>query len=398
MINSLGYVYAVGDLSYTIKSVSLNEPDPVSEEGMLVSSSRLQGRYDAIVKQYGKTILAKIDSNVDQLAKLPNEQEVSRLVSEIVFLIDMFSGAVSPRFAQAAQGESLRYFDDILRAENSKFKKSIEMDQKTYDNIKLISQWDETFFSRHFQEVSAWFQAQFAPGKAYSRYAKGRIEKADDDPAFFGIVGRVNDNEYRSVMADQSSGFTRSYGSGTVWETHGVTIIKVIAVIDHRTTEMCKQMHGTTFEIQEVLEHYEQVLHKTSPEAFLRGNSWLSHNAKDGVHIARGAERIPVTAGMSSSSVLKSGVALPPYHAGCRTGTEVDFTSSTTQIGGNGSMDTDSSPTARKPNRKIDPLLAATTAAALAVSGTDRKPGESDIKPTRPSGVILEADLTDGEE
>ncbi len=102
---------------------------------------------------------------------------------------------------------------------------------------------------------------------------------------------------------------TRSRESGRVdgYERAGVEYLQIRAVLDHRTSCICRNLHGRIIEVDKARRLRARLMDAKSPEDVKEIAPWVPC---DGVKGKR-------------SSELPEHLALPPYHFGCRTRTVV---------------------------------------------------------------------------
>lgn len=118
----------------------------------------------------------------------------------------------------------------------------------------------------------------------------------------------------------------------------GIERYRIEAVLDERTTDICRFLHGKSFSVRRGLEAFEKV--EANPDAIKELSPWV-HEATSGrsgrkaLYVERGGERVAITevtrsaAGsrddrgefarsLSERQLTNLGVSLPPFHGMCR--------------------------------------------------------------------------------
>ena len=145
---------------------------------------------------------------------------------------------------------------------------------------------------------------------------------------------------YWEVVAGSFVSRGRSFAQLSSYAEAGIDRYIIEAVLDERTTEICRFLDGKTFSVQTGLQTFEQV--EANPDSAKELNPWV----RDGVdakgrqvmYVDRGGstrrvaivdrpglgtrdERGSYSAGLSTSRLQDIGVSFPPYHGLCRTTT-----------------------------------------------------------------------------
>lgn len=98
--------------------------------------------------------------------------------------------------------------------------------------------------------------------------------------------------------------------------TAGVEVYRIDAVLDERTSEICRLMNGKEFSVPLGLEQRDKVLNSVTPGGVKAAAGWMSAgDASQKFGISAGA--LPSTA--TATAMAEGGLAFPPYHFHCRT-------------------------------------------------------------------------------
>lgn len=98
---------------------------------------------------------------------------------------------------------------------------------------------------------------------------------------------------------------TREMGRVSAYERGGIEYAEVRAVLDHRTTEICRHMHGRRIKVKELVTVRDALMNNEDPEAVRDITPWPS------------AKQVSET----KTKDLPQGAKMPPYHFNCRTRT-----------------------------------------------------------------------------
>lgn len=112
-----------------------------------------------------------------------------------------------------------------------------------------------------------------------------------------GVVD--GDAQYWSDLADHTVTKAREIGRVSGFEEAGITEVVVRAVMDERTSAVCRSLNGRVFPVADLVEQRDRILTANSPDALRAAAAW-PQPIPDGV---------PVPAN----------VRIPPYHYRCRT-------------------------------------------------------------------------------
>ncbi len=134
-------------------------------------------------------------------------------------------------------------------------------------------------------------------------------------------------NMISSVFANRA----RTYANLSSYRDAGITRFRFEAVMDERTSQGCRFLHGRTFEVKNALATMEKDDVAAQPWVVEgkdeEGNPILYYKEPDGSRrtVATIAQRTQgvdakgkFTGGMSDSALAAAGIMLPPLHANCR--------------------------------------------------------------------------------
>lgn len=180
-------------------------------------------------------------------------------------------------------------------------------------------------FNKTDKDVLYWLSrsdaGQFWIGESYSKQLNERLEKLTEEILKQGL-GRIQAGEliwshfeseynktrsYWELMAEHTVTRSREFGRLSGFEKAGVEFVKVDAIIDSRTSFICRNLDGRIIEVSKLIDQRTNLLKARSVEEVKTLAPWYSKK-----------EIIKHIAGTPDNK-LPSGVGCPPYHAFCRT-------------------------------------------------------------------------------
>ncbi|WP_239014416.1 head morphogenesis protein [Archangium violaceum] len=171
----------------------------------------------------------------------------------------------------------------------------------------------------------------------------GRADIAADleRAARAALVGRAP--FYWEVVAGAFIGQGRSFAQMSSYAEAGIDRYRIEAVLDERTTHICRYLHGKTFSVGEALRHFDRLGSLERPEDIKRELPWVRERMDTGtgrtvLYVDRGGEQTTLAevlrsaAGTrddrgefrptaSEATLREAGIGFPPYHGLCRTTT-----------------------------------------------------------------------------
>ena len=148
---------------------------------------------------------------------------------------------------------------------------------------------------------------------------------------------------YWEVVAGAFMSTGRSFAQMSAYAEAGIERYIIEAVLDERTTETCRFLHGKAFTVKSALDRFDRIAAMDQPEDIKHVQPWVreSINPDTGnkqLYVKRGKTRIPIAEVTKSAFGTKSapgefkstlsekdlndlGIGFPPYHGLCRTTT-----------------------------------------------------------------------------
>lgn len=169
--------------------------------------------------------------------------------------------------------------------------------------LDLIGQQNLFWLGEHYNEAVAGdleplLRQAFEEGWSRVRLAEALGAKFKDL--------RVDEQAYYSDLADHTVRKLRELGRIAGYERAGIEYVKVKAILDRRTSLICRCLHGRLIAVKRLVEQRQAILTAAGKDELKAAQAWITdfHGPTD---------------------ELPQGVAGPPYHYKCRTITVAYF-------------------------------------------------------------------------
>lgn len=124
---------------------------------------------------------------------------------------------------------------------------------------------------------------------------------------------------YWDLVADHTATKIREIGRVASYNQAEIKTIRIKAVLDEKTSAICRRLHGTVISVERVnkqVNRYLKAARKQNKEAVKRAWPWWSDND---------VERKLKTDRQVQTQIKRGKIGLPPYHGRCRTRTVAEF-------------------------------------------------------------------------
>ncbi len=142
---------------------------------------------------------------------------------------------------------------------------------------------------------------------------------------------------YWEVVASAFIGQGRSFAQMSSYAEAGIRRYRIEAVLDERTTHICRFLHGKTFAVETALRKFEQVERLEDPEDIKRLLPWVRERL-DGDRLTLHGAGMPIAdvtrsalgtrdevgefrPRLAEDQLGDAGIGLPPFHGLCRSTT-----------------------------------------------------------------------------
>ena len=268
------------------------------------------------------------------LQELPESQEIERIVGRAEEYLGMGLAEAARRPVWQAAMAAYRVG---LQAVSADFSFTLP-DMEALDALRGYTLfWVQNSYTRWLQDemVSA-LDEYFTEGKTRIELA-ARLERflTSKEPTMQG---------YFDLLADHNATRIAEIGHVTGYERAGVEYVEIVAVLDERTSPICRHLHGRIIPTSALSAQKERLLEaakKLDMKAARKAQPMLS-----------GASEAAVLLEQKTSKIVAQGVGMPPYHFRCRTTTVAHFEPADTwQKAGHWAIDGEA------PRREIPRLL-----------------------------------------
>lgn len=166
---------------------------------------------------------------------------------------------------------------------------------------------------------------QYWIGDGYSKQLNKKLEKLTEKMLQQGL-GRVNAGQFLSdyfneeyprtknyweLMSEHLITRSREFGRLSSYEKAGIQFIKINAIKDSRTSEICWNLHGRILPVSKLTAQRDKLMSSGSVDEVKKIAPW--YNIKQVLALIKD---VP-------SNKLPEGIGLPPYHGFCRTTTVI---------------------------------------------------------------------------
>jgi len=137
-------------------------------------------------------------------------------------------------------------------------------------------------------------------GDGLGRRRAGEIFREEFQPEF------GESQTYWELMSNHVTTRSREFGRVEAYVKAGVEAYQIDAVLDRRTSEICRHLDGMTFPVSAAVQTRDRLLDADDPEVVKEAAPWLD------------ADTIK---GLTADELAERGVVFPPFHPHCRSRT-----------------------------------------------------------------------------
>jgi hypothetical protein len=223
-------------------------------------------------------------------------------------VIDALEERLGPGFGAVVKAD----MEDLLDKSYVQGKKEIIEPKQITFNMAPIDQaaivwlqqhnmfWIENYYSNTLSDlISSIVEKGLEEGL-------GRLDVAADLKDFFdGYPGVGNKPEsYWNIVSSSGMSRSRHFGSVQGYVDAKIVNLVVMAVMDERTSEICREMNGRRIPVARAVEQRDQMMAAKDPEDVKAIAPW---------------PKLEAIQGKSTEDIMAQGVRMPPYHGRCRT-------------------------------------------------------------------------------
>ncbi|MEJ5361111.1 MAG: hypothetical protein WHV26_03525 [Spirochaetota bacterium] len=176
--------------------------------------------------------------------------------------------------------------------------------------LDFFARHDQHFFGKQFEHYSPLLRKvvedELKGKRAYSKEVVQRVKKALGEAFEHPTI-----KDYYDLCIRNAVNKSRNYGRIFQYERLGIASVEIVAILDNKTSAICREMNGRRIEVKMLADHVREVL-QTPMDELKEKFAWPS------------PEQIRSFVGMSTKDIIdKINCKLPPYHGRCRTTTVI---------------------------------------------------------------------------
>ncbi len=126
-----------------------------------------------------------------------------------------------------------------------------------------------------------------------------------------GPMFKERSDQYWNVVSSAAVQTSRNMGKVSTYEITGVQAIEFLNPNDERTSDICRYMDGTTWEVSSIIGIRDKYISATNPDDVKAAAPWLSFEE---IKSMGGGDTSPE----DPAKLAAAGVAIPPLHGLCR--------------------------------------------------------------------------------
>ena len=262
------------------------------------------------------------DEIADSLQDILGQAWISAGEVAVLAILEMLDAVDGP-FTAAVIGDMTATMDDIMGAQLANrvspvvreavtMSYSLSQEQVRAGLSTSFNLPDRRAISWLHQHEMYWTRTHFTRewtgriGNLAETVIRDGLSRRDAGIFFQNTLGeafRGESESYWSVVADAVTTRSRSFGSTEAFVKAGITRYEVDAVVDHRTSEICRYLDGKQFEVADAVRVRDAMIAAETPEAAKLIMPW--------------AKPVDVV-DKSTVALAAMGVLASPFHGNCR--------------------------------------------------------------------------------
>ncbi|MBI2192040.1 MAG: minor capsid protein [Planctomycetes bacterium] len=296
-------------------AAELREADGLIAE--VVSDLRLQKGPEEDVERfqrlYEKALRAVLEGRVSAIESLEFERELRAVLAEAERIL-------GPDLAAELEPATRRYLERAFKAGQA---------------VRGVGRAAQTLFDKPRQETVDWLvrHDRFWIGKVFPEQVRDSFRDTIASGIEEGLGRKAIGKRLRDLMvgtaevpgkaelynrvAAASVNRANNWGGMFSLEEAGIEEYEFRAVMDQRTSRICRELNGRVFSVPRVMNVVRQAL-EGPPSAIESIAPWPTFDAGRNDFFIQTGERRAYLGGQSEEWLADHGVALPPLHGNCR--------------------------------------------------------------------------------
>lgn len=289
------------------------ESNVLQPNGLIQYEDKTYRDISAKIGKAEERALAKIISIVKSIK--PNRQnDVEINANKAGDVIREHGNSIKQPASDIIKKNSKTVYIDVKDKLNNKFGKSVVEKQFGIADelaVDLINDWTHVFIGNHYNdEVS-----QLVIDEIIDIFRKEPALAVRDIAAKLeeSLPGLIRQKGYFDVVAGQVLNLTRSWSNMNFLSEAKIERYQVVAIIDGRTSQICRFMDGREFEVRKTLDKYGRYADADTIDDVKAVSPWAT---TIGGQLAVSGQLL--TPDMTGPELQAMGIDAPPYHGRCR--------------------------------------------------------------------------------
>lgn len=258
---------------------------------------------DAVLNAWDKKRKQAINEAIEYLVKNGEEKFTKATAAEINKILLLRLGSdlskVMRKDIDKLTSETLKLGKyEVLKP----LKIKLSFDVRDKGAVKILSKQNLFWIGEYYGENLKTKFDEITEG--YFNSDKTIKEIAEDFKQEFQDVTNQGER-YFYDLAEHQTNTVRELGKVNGFVTAGIEFYEIRAVMDDRTSDVCKRMNGVVFPVSRAIEYRDNILSLKDPEEIKKASPWLTPSQ---------VQELP-----AENENLPPGLSVPPYHFRCRT-------------------------------------------------------------------------------
>lgn len=300
------------------------EADPQTDRGFLLLEGLLVSSLIASNLSYKRKTKAGINQTIGQSLRLYELASVLSGISSMLSDTSKINAAQAAEIVTAAQVVIGRKTQaSIARSITAPWLDApIQWTDADTQAMQYLARNNALWMGKHFDDAQRAKAANIVtrdfslfgdnPEKLATRIKEGLVSMVEATDAYW------------QTYATNALNYARSYSALRTFQKSGKSRYRIVAVLDSRTTTICRTLNGRVYEVEQALEHFDRVAQAQSVDELSRLHPFLkdekdANGDRTGRHIY-GDELSPqyIDENTPTERLVSAGIVAPPFHFNCR--------------------------------------------------------------------------------
>lgn len=245
-----------------------------------------------------------------------SDKAIEEAVEEVADLVSGLPSGFAKGVELVLNEEGARVVDQTHRGlaeRHRSFRVDPSWAQTNEQAVEALSETTSLFFSEEYERQAERFTDR-ARGVVASGLEDGLGSEDIGEELRREFADTAIHRSYWDTVAAVHVSRSRSFSSAATYAENGVTKYEIVAIMDNRTTPICQELNGKTFEVKAALDQFDKIEDVKTLDQLKRTSPMLRLRA--GRPVLPSGEPMPSTV----EALTAAGVLMPPYHYRCFTG------------------------------------------------------------------------------